>query len=98
MAVLVWARRDRVGFHWLRRVRTPTSLSWTRRARVYVVGVAGGKFPITGNAALTTILSGGTFAAKLSGDGTRLLYSTYLPLAKIGGVAVDSQGNAHITF
>jgi uncharacterized protein (TIGR03437 family) len=39
-----------------------------------------------------------TFAAKLSADGTRLLYSTYLPdtAATTSAIAVDSQGNAYI--
>jgi hypothetical protein len=36
---------------------------------------------------------------KLSADGSRVLYSTYLPasLATVSAMAVDSQGNAYIT-
>jgi hypothetical protein len=46
---------------------------------VFVVGTTGGSFPTTANAAIATSASSQVFVAKLSADGTRLVYSTHLP-------------------
>lgn len=65
---------------------------------VYVVGNTGGSFPTTPNAANPSSSISKAFAAKLSADGSRFLYSTYLPdnAATASGIAVDRQGNAYI--
>lgn len=65
---------------------------------VYVAGSAGASFPTTANAAIPTSTTSTTFAAKLSADGSRFLYATYLPDTMVGPthIAVDSQGNAYI--
>jgi len=74
---------------------------------IYVAGATGGSFPITANAAIQTSGAslacpfGGscaTFAAKLSADGSKFLYVTFLPtgVAMVNGIAVDAQGNAYI--
>jgi uncharacterized protein (TIGR03437 family) len=64
---------------------------------VYIAGTTDGLLPITANAATSTSTSGG-FIAKLSADGSKFLYVTYL--APVGGVpsaiAVDPDGNAYV--
>jgi uncharacterized protein (TIGR03437 family) len=65
---------------------------------IYVAGTTGSSFPTTANAAIRTSSAGGTFAAKLSPDGSRFLSVTFLPasLATVNSIAVDAQGNAYI--
>jgi uncharacterized protein (TIGR03437 family) len=65
---------------------------------VYVAGSAGASFPTTTNAAIPASATSTTFAAKLSADGSKFLYATYLPQTMAGPthIAVDSQGNAYI--
>jgi uncharacterized protein (TIGR03437 family) len=65
---------------------------------VYVAGSTGGSFPTTANAAIPTSATSTTFAAKLSADGSKFIYSTYLPdtITNVYGIAVDAQGNAYI--
>ncbi len=64
---------------------------------VYVTGTAGASFPTTPNAAIRT--GGSGFVAKLSADGSKFLYTTYLPAGfqLPSAIAVDPQGNAYIT-
>jgi len=72
---------------------------------IYVAGATGGSFPTTPNAAvptsgapLTNGYANATFAAKLSADGSKFLYVTFLPasMATVNAIAVDAQGNAYI--
>jgi uncharacterized protein (TIGR03437 family) len=65
---------------------------------VYIAGTAGSSFPTTNNAAIPTSTTSATFAAKLSADGSKFLYATYLPETMVGPthISVDSQGNAYI--
>jgi len=65
---------------------------------IYVAGTTGSSFPTTANAAIQTVSSNATFAAKLSADGSKFLYVTFLPtsMAAVNGIAVDAQGNAYI--
>jgi uncharacterized protein (TIGR03437 family) len=66
---------------------------------VYVAGMTGGSFPVTSRAALTSITGNGNFAAKLSADGTKFLYATYLPstIKSVAAIAVDDAGNLYAT-
>jgi uncharacterized protein (TIGR03437 family) len=78
---------------------------------VYVSGSAGEALPVTPGAFQTqynpiycmahmaTISCPIAFAAKLSADGTSLVYLTYLGMqnSRAAGISVDSQGNAWIT-
>jgi len=75
-----------------------TSLTVDADGSVYVVGDTGGSFPTTANAAIRTSTSSRVFAAKLSADGSRLVYSTYLPETAwhASAVAVDRKGNAYV--
>jgi uncharacterized protein (TIGR03437 family) len=65
---------------------------------VFVTGGTGGSFPTTANAAIAVSTTGRAFAAKISADGSRVLYSTYLPdtVAGTSAIAIDPQGNAYI--
>ena len=66
---------------------------------VYVAGTAGSPFPTTtGPAKPGNFLTAG-FAAKLSADGSKFLYVTYLPacIAQPGAITVDPQGDAYIS-
>jgi uncharacterized protein (TIGR03437 family) len=65
---------------------------------VYLAGSTGGKFPTTAKSASPASDTARVFAAKLSPDGARLLYSTYLPgaMATASAIAVDSQGSAYV--
>jgi len=65
---------------------------------VYVAGTTGSSFPTTANAAIPTSGANAIFAAKLSADGSKFLYATFLPasMAAVNGIAVDAQGNAYI--
>jgi uncharacterized protein (TIGR03437 family) len=67
-------------------------------ANIYVTGFTGGSFPTTANAAIPSSTTSTTFAAKLSADGSKFLYATYLPdtVASVFGIAVDALGNAYI--
>ena len=65
---------------------------------LYVAGLTGGSFPTTPNAAIPVSTTSRAFVAKLSADGSKFLYSTYLPdvLVDQPKIALDSQGNAYI--
>jgi len=45
----------------------------------FAAGTPGVSFPTTPNAAIPTVSSAATFAAKLSADGSKFLYVTFLP-------------------
>ena len=66
---------------------------------MYLVGVATG-LPVTAHAAIPTEPPGAEgYAAKLSADGTKFLYVTYLPAQLVpdrASVAVDAAGNLYI--
>src|ERR1035438_7665923 len=66
---------------------------------VYVTGSTDGSFPTTALAALASIPAKGTFAAKLSADGSKVIYSTYLPAAMttVQAMAMDNDGNVYVT-
>ena len=61
-------------------------------------GSTGGQFPTTPGAAIESSTSAKMFAAKVTADGSKVLYSTYLPesLAASSAIAVDAAGNAYI--
>lgn len=65
---------------------------------VFFTGSTGGSFPTTSNAAIATSTTAKTFAAKLSADGSHILYSTYLPdtAATATAIAIDAQDNAYV--
>ena len=90
----------------------PFGIAVDSTGNAYVTGSTDGGFPTTSGAAQTTYGGGGgdIFATKLSADGSSLVYSTYLggsgdddvPLpgsgaSLLGGIAVDSAGNAYVT-
>ena len=64
----------------------------------YAVGSTSGSFSTTANAAIQASATSTTWAAKISADGSRFLYVTYLPdvVKNVYGVAVDTQGNAYV--
>jgi uncharacterized protein (TIGR03437 family) len=64
----------------------------------YAVGSTGGSFPTTANAAIQASATSTTWAAKISADGSRFLYVTYLPdvVKYVYGVAADTAGNAYV--
>jgi hypothetical protein len=66
----------------------------------YVTGSSGSSFPTTLGASQTTYGGGSdAFVAKLSADGSSLVYSTYLGgggFDRGQGIAVDSAGNAYV--
>lgn len=75
-----------------------TALTVDSAGNIFAIGTTGGSFPTTANAAIPSSTSSTAFAAKLSADGSRFLYSTYLPATvwTASAIAVDSQGNAYI--
>ena len=75
-----------------------TALAVDGAGNVFVTGTTGGQFPTTTNAAIPTSATATAWAAKISSDGSRLLYSTCLPAtaATPSAIAIDAQGNAYI--
>ncbi len=75
-----------------------TALAVDAGGNVFVVGDTKGLFPTTAQAAIGTSTTSRVFAAKLSADGSRFVYSTYLPdtASDASAVAVNSQGNAYV--
>jgi uncharacterized protein (TIGR03437 family) len=73
-----------------------TAITFDSAGNSYVGGATGGSFPTTSNAAIPSSTISMAFAAKLNADGTKFLYSTYLPdlMSSVAGIAVDGQGNA----
>jgi uncharacterized protein (TIGR03437 family) len=65
---------------------------------IYVAGTTGGSFPTTAHAAVPATADAGGFIAKFSPDGSRLIYSTYLPNSSgVSALAVDAGGNAYLS-
>jgi hypothetical protein len=74
-----------------------TAIAVDAAGNVYVGGTTGGSFPTTSNAAIATSASAGVFAAKISSDGSQILFATYLPIygssATADAISVDPSGN-----
>lgn len=80
-----------------------TSIAVDARGDVYVAGstangLSGPPFPVTAGAAFPSLGTAGSggFVAKLSSDGSRLLYSTVLPGLPVVALAIDTTGNAYV--
>jgi uncharacterized protein (TIGR03437 family) len=75
-----------------------TTLAVDAAGNVFIAGTTEGSFPTTAGAALPASATARVFAAKLSADGSRFLYATYLPdtAATASAVAIDSLGAAYI--
>jgi len=65
---------------------------------IFVAGRMIPGFPTTPGAAIPASTSSTFFAAKLSADGSRFLYSTYLPdsMSQAWAITADVQGNAYV--
>jgi uncharacterized protein (TIGR03437 family) len=75
-----------------------TALAIDTQGNVVLTGTTEGQFPTTPGAAIESSTSAKVFAAKLSADGRKLLYSTYLPesLALSSAITLDASGSAYI--
>ena len=75
-----------------------TALAIDTDGNVAFTGSTGGQFPTTPGAAIGSSTSATAFAAKVSADGSKFLYSTYLPdwMASSSCIAVDAAGSAYI--
>ncbi len=75
-----------------------TALAVDAIGNVLLTGRTAGQFPTTLGAAIQSSTSATAFAARISSDGARVLYSTYLPdsLAATSLIAVDAAGNAYV--
>jgi Bacterial Ig domain/Beta-propeller repeat len=77
----------------------PTAIAVDRAGNAYLTGTAGPGFPTTPGTLQATAPGGGSFVAKISTDGTRLVYGTYFGGAatQVSALAVDGAGNAYLT-
>jgi uncharacterized protein (TIGR03437 family) len=75
-----------------------TALAVDAAGNVFLTGTTGGQFPTTAGAAIPASTTARVFAARLSSDGSKFLYSTYLPdtAATSAAIALDAQDNAYI--
>ena len=69
-----------------------TALAVASNGNVTFTGSTGGQFPTTPGAAIGSSTSATAFAAMVSADGSKFLYSTYLPesVAASSAIAVDA--------
>jgi uncharacterized protein (TIGR03437 family) len=77
---------------------TATALAIGTNRNVAFTGSTGGQFPTTPGAAIVSSDSAKAFAAMVTADGSKFLYSTYLPesVAASSSIAVDAAGTAYI--
>lgn len=75
-----------------------TALAIATNGNVALTGSTGGRFPTTPGAAIGSSTSATAFAAMVSADGSKFLYSTYLPNSMVASSAIvlDTAGNAYI--
>ncbi len=75
-----------------------TALAVAANGNVAFTGSTGGQFPTTPGAAIASSTSATAFAAKVSADGSKFLYSTYLQnwMVSPSCIAVNAAGNAYI--
>jgi len=75
-----------------------TALAIATNGNVAFTGSTGGQFPTTPGAAIRSSASATAFAAMVTADGSKFLYSTYLPesLVASSAIAVDAAGSAYI--
>ena len=88
---------------WGTRLGGPTADNGTALAidsvgNVLVTGSTGGQFPTTPGAAIVSSTTSTLFAAKVSADSSKFLYSTYLPasLTASTAIAVDGADNTYV--
>ena len=75
-----------------------TALAVDTNGNVFLTGRTAGQFATTPGAAIGSSISATAFAASISSDGARVLYSTYLPdsVAATSLIAVDAAGSAYV--
>ncbi|MEO5923159.1 MAG: SBBP repeat-containing protein [Bryobacteraceae bacterium] len=75
---------------------TGTDIALDAAGNVYITGSTGGQFPTTPGVAYGSNAPSAVFAAKVTSDGSRFVYVTYLPLATSSVMVVDGGGNAYV--
>jgi uncharacterized protein (TIGR03437 family) len=75
-----------------------TGIALDAAGNIFITGTTSGGFPTTTGVAIPSSTTSKAFAAKFNPDGSRLLYSIYLPDADSNpnALAIDAQGNAFI--
>jgi uncharacterized protein (TIGR03437 family) len=75
-----------------------TALAIANNGNVAFTGSTGGQFPTTPGVAVESSTTATAFAAMVTSDGSKFVYSTYLPpsVAAASSIAVDTAGNAYI--
>jgi uncharacterized protein (TIGR03437 family) len=77
---------------------TGSALAVDTAGNVVFTGSTDGQFPTTPGAAIGSSTTAKAFAARVTADGSKFIYSTYLPdsVAASSSIAVDAAGNAYI--